>query len=67
MSKEFERYIWRAVSNHKRGYKTPRIPYLLDAFLFDGERILMNANFEETEEKILFALIEHLRLKRFGN
>ena len=65
MSKEFEGYIWRAVSNHKRGYKTPRIPYLLDAFLFDGKRILMNTNFEETEEKILFALIEHLRLKQF--
>ena len=44
MSKEIERYIWNTVSNHKRGYATPRIPYLLEAFLL-SEKLLKNGFF----------------------
>ncbi|MFB4166154.1 hypothetical protein ACE1TI_20765 [Alteribacillus sp. JSM 102045] len=66
-SKSFEKHVWEEVSQHKRGYKTPRIPYLLDAFLYNGERILMDQDFEDKEERILFALIEHVRKKRVQN
>lgn len=66
-SKEFEKYVWEHVSTHKRGYATPRIPYLLDAFLFDDNRILMDENYEMIEEKILYALIEYLRKKKASN
>lgn len=62
-SKTFEKYAWNIISKHKRGYRTPRVPYLLDAFLFNGNRIQMDENYELFEEKILYALIEHLRKK----
>ncbi|WP_240378137.1 hypothetical protein [Bacillus piscicola] len=63
-SKAFEKQLWEEVSQHTRGYSTPRIPYLLDAFLYNNERILMEQDFEEKEECILFALLEHVRKKR---
>src|SRR5699024_10101880 len=60
-SKELESYVWNAISKHKMGYARPHIPYLLDAFLFDGKRIKLDQQYELFEEKILYALIEHLR------
>ena len=52
--------VWEEVSQHTRGYATPRVPYLLDAFLYNNHRIKMNDNFEDTEEKILYALVDHV-------
>ncbi|MFD1362840.1 hypothetical protein [Lentibacillus salinarum] len=63
-SKEFEIYVWENLKKNKRGYKTPRIPYLLDAFLFDTKRLLMDQSYENIEDKILFSLIEYLREKK---
>src|SRR5699024_4711110 len=63
-SKELETYVWNAISQHKMGYAKPHIPYLLDAFLFDGNRIKLDQHYELFEEKILYALIEHLRLEK---
>jgi ribonuclease HII len=63
-SKEFENYVWNIVSEHKRGYSTPRIPYLLDAFLFNGKRIKMDTQYSLLEEQILYALIEYLMVKK---
>ena len=63
-SKMFEKYTWDIIKEHKRGYQTPRVPYLLDAFLFNGNRIKMDEKYELLEEKILYALIEHLRRKK---
>lgn len=65
-SKELEPYIWHAISQHKMGYSKPHIPYLLDAFLFDGQRIKLDQRYELFEEKILYALIEHLRKEKVG-
>ena len=65
-SKKFEGYVWEEVIKNKGGYATPRVPYLLDAFLFGRERIPMDQNYDNVEDKILFALIEHLRKKRTG-
>ena|SRR5690625_1649322 len=64
MSKEFETYIWDIVSQHKRGYQTPRVFFILNAFLFKDERVEMDENYGILKEKIIFALIEHLRKKR---
>ncbi|WP_240377186.1 helix-turn-helix domain-containing protein [Bacillus piscicola] len=63
-SQKFGDSVWEEVSTHKRGYSTPRVPYLLDAFLYNNERILMDQEFEYIEEKVLFALIEHIRKNR---
>lgn len=63
-SKEFEAYVWDEIQRNKGGYAKPRILYLLDAFLFGRERIPMDQNYENVEDKIIFALIEHLRKKR---
>lgn len=63
-SKKFAHEVWDEVKEHKRGTAKPRIPYLLDAFLYDTERVLIDENYEIREEKILFALIEHIRKKR---
>lgn len=62
-SKDLEEKVWKVCEANKRGYSHPRVPYLLEAFLFDGQRILMDENFEDTEEKILFPLIEYVRNK----
>ena len=64
MSKDFEKYVWKRISDQKLGYRTPRIPYLLDAFFFEGERILLDDNYGVLEDQILFALIEVLRKEK---
>ncbi|MCQ6281754.1 hypothetical protein [Bacillus sp. EB600] len=51
---------------NKRGYATTRILYLLEAYLFDSERILMEPNYEGIEERIISSLIDYLRKKRTG-
>ena len=63
LSKAFEKEAWEVIAQHKRGYATPRIPYLLDAALFDGKRIRMDDHYEETYEQILFAVLEYIRKK----
>lgn len=65
-SKAFETYVWDEILKNKGGYASPRIPYLLGAFLFGGERIPMDQNYDNVEDKIFFALVEHLRKKRVG-
>lgn len=62
-SKSLEEQVWQECLNNKRGYSSPRVPYLLDAFLFDGQRIKMDENFADLEEKIVFALIDYVRRK----
>ena|SRR5690625_231728 len=64
MSKDFEKYVWKRISDQKLGYRTPRIPYLLDAFFFEGKRILLDDNYGVLEDQILFALIEVLRKEK---
>lgn len=55
---------WVTIKKHERGYATTRIPYLLDAFLFDGKRIKLDQHYELFGERILYALIEYLRKNR---
>lgn len=64
LSKDVERYAWKRIAEHTRGQRTPRIPYLLDAFLFENKRIRFDEKYEAKEEKIMYALIEHLRQEK---
>lgn len=63
-SKDFFTYCWDQLSQKNQGRTVPRVPYLLDAFLYDSKRIKMDNNYELLEERVIFALIEYLRLKR---
>lgn len=64
LSSTFETYAWETIQTHKRGYATPRIPYLLEAALFDGPRILLDTAYESKEEQVLFAVLEYLRKQK---
>src|SRR5699024_6423452 len=63
-SKALEKEAWSLISQHKMGYTNPHIPYLLDAFLFDGKRIRMDDRYGLLEERILYALLEHIRREK---
>lgn len=64
LSKAFEDYAWENIQKHKRGYASPRIPYILDAALFDGQRIMLDTSYESKNEQIIFAVLEYLRQKK---
>ena len=63
-SKDFFTYCWDQLSQKNQGSAVPRVPYLLDAFLYDSKRIKMDNNYELLEEQVIFALIEYLRVKK---
>lgn len=60
-SKTLESFIWEEILKNDRGYRTPRIPYLLEAFLFDSKRLLKDESYNQLEDQILFSLIEYVR------
>lgn len=55
--------VWERCVANSSTYKQPRISYLLDAFSFEGERVLLDKNFTSLEEQIVYALIEHVKAK----
>ena len=59
-------YCWEQLKldENRLNRSVPRIPYLLDSFLYDSKKIKMDENFEMIEEKVIFALIDYLRLKK---
>lgn len=62
-SKEFEAKVWqRCVAN--RAYKKPRVFYLLEAFGFEGKRLLLDKNFDDLEDQVIFTIIEYVRTFR---
>ncbi|KGP71060.1 helix-turn-helix domain-containing protein [Pontibacillus yanchengensis] len=60
---DFVDHVWEELQA-KSWFAKPRIPYLLDAFLFDGKRIKLDTSYASLEEQILFPLIEYIRKKR---
>lgn len=62
-SKDLEEKVWAACIANSLAYSKPRISYLLEAFSFDGKRLLMDKNFESLEEQIVFPMIEYVRNK----
>ena len=63
-SKDFFTYCWDQLSQNSLGRTVPRVPYLLDSFLYDSTKIKMDNNYELLEEKVIFALIEYLRVQK---
>ncbi|STO53267.1 hypothetical protein [Exiguobacterium aurantiacum] len=63
-SKEFEAEVWERCSKHTWGHATPRVPYLLDYFMFEGELIPFNKDFAGRNEQIIHALIEKIRIDK---
>lgn len=55
--------VWERLTtdSSNRGYNQPRVSYLLDAFSFEGERVLMDKSFASLEEQVIYALIEHVK------
>ncbi|MBV7509151.1 hypothetical protein KW850_28650 [Bacillus sp. sid0103] len=43
-SKEFEAVVWQQCVANSRAYKKPRVFYLLEAFGFEGKRLLLDKN-----------------------
>ena len=54
-------YILNRILEHKRGYATPGVVYLLNTFNFEGNRLNFDTDFSGREEQIVFSLIEYLR------
>lgn len=63
-SKDFFKYCWDQLTQKNLGRTVPRVPYLLDSFLYDSQKIKMDNNYELLEEKVIFALIEYLRVQK---
>ncbi|QWC25138.1 hypothetical protein KJK41_22175 (plasmid) [Bacillus haikouensis] len=63
-SSKLEEAVWKACLENSRAYSKPRVFYLLGAFGFDRERILMDTNFGDIEEQIIFPIIEYVRKKQ---
>ena len=63
-SNAFLTYCWDQLTQQNRHHTVPRVPYLLDAFLYDSKRIKMDHYYELLEERVLFALIEYLRVQK---
>ena len=62
-SKEFGQFVWERCLKDSAPRKKPRVLYLVDAFLFEGERVPFDQGFDLKEEQIMHALIEHVRVK----
>ena len=54
-------YITDRMMQHKGGYATPGVLYLLDTFKFDGERLPFDSSFGSLDEQIVYSLIDHLQ------
>jgi hypothetical protein len=57
-SKELEAIVSQRCVENSQEYRKQRMPYLLEAFRFEGKRLLLNRNFENIEEQVIFAILE---------
>lgn len=53
--------VWERCIANSSAYKQPRVSYLLNAFSFEGKRLLMDSNFASKEEQIIYAILEHVK------
>lgn len=65
-SKELEEEVWQRCVANSRAYKKPRVSYLLEAFRFEGKRLLFDQNFSSLEEQVIFSIIEYVRKSRLN-
>jgi hypothetical protein len=64
---ELEHAVWERCVTNSRAYKKPRVSYLLEAFGFEQQRLLLDQNLEDIEEQVIFAIIEYVRQSRMKN
>lgn len=60
-NQELRVYIINRMLEHKRGYTTPGVVYMLHTFNFEGNRLSFDQDFAGRDEQIVFSLIEFLR------
>ena len=65
-TKELEEEVWQRCVANSRAYKKPRVSYLLEAFGFEGKRLLLDQNFSSLEEQVIFSIIEYVRKSRLN-
>lgn len=53
--------VWARCITNSSAYKQPRIPYLLDAFSFEGQRLKFEPAFETKEEQVIYAICEYVK------
>ena len=66
-SNELVETVWERVTldSDRRGYaKQLRIPYLLEAFLFESQRVLLDKKFTSKHEQVVYAIFEHVLKNR---
>jgi hypothetical protein len=63
-SNDLETEVWQRCLENSREYRKPRIFYLLDAFKFEGQRLILDKNFESLEEQVVFPIIEYVQTNR---
>jgi hypothetical protein len=61
---ELEEEVWQRCVANSRAYKRPRVSYLLEAFGFEGKRLLLDQNFSSLEEQVIFSIIQYVRQTR---
>jgi predicted DNA-binding protein len=61
--------VWQRCKDNSKeqGYKKFGVKYLLGAFLFEGNRLLLDKNFESLKEQIIFSIIRYVWLNEKDN
>ena len=66
-SNELVEIVWERITSdsNRRGYsKQPRILYLLEAFLFEGQCLLLDKKFASKHEQVVYAIFEYVLKNR---
>ncbi|MFE4525770.1 hypothetical protein ACFRCQ_27400 [Cytobacillus firmus] len=63
-SDELMKEVWQRCVENSKMYSKPRVSYLLEAFSFEGERILLDQNYADLEEQVIFAIVEYVKKTR---
>ena len=66
-SNEFVETVWERITldSDRRGYsKQPRITYLLEAFLFESQRLLLDKKFTSKHEQVVYAIFDYVLKNR---
>lgn len=58
--------VWERCVRHSAAYKQPRVSYLLDAFSFEGQRLMFATEFESKEEQAIYAICEYVKTNRIN-
>lgn len=55
---------WERCVANSAAYKQPRVSYLLEAFSFEGQRLLMDQSFASKEEQVIYAIFDYVKKGR---